>query len=56
MGIETPMPMKLRNASEKMAPRMVCVTLTMMTSMLLGSRCDHTTRDPLAPMERAAMA
>ena len=54
--LDHPRPMKLRNASAKMAAGMVNIRFTMMGPREFGSRCLRTRRDPLAPSERDAMA
>jgi len=49
-----PMPMKLRNASEKIAPGIAKVMLTMMTPIVLGIMCRVTMRRPSEPSDCAA--
>ena len=50
----TPMPMKARVASARMAPGMPRVTATMMGPIPFGSRCRVTMLRSLTPMARAA--
>ena len=49
-----PTPMKLRNASMKMAEGMAKVRVTMTGPRMLGTRCRRTTLPGLVPEARAA--
>jgi hypothetical protein len=55
-GTCIPSPIKLRNASPKMASGTVKVRFTMIGPIEFGIRCFHTSRGPLAPRDLEARA